>query len=189
MTNTMVGKIICGLMMVVSVGNSQDLRQYIGRSLFSDQKANRVGDAVTILVVEATNASNDAKTESGRSDNLSFQGSGSVSLPQVGVGIGHQFQGAGSTTSQGSVRAKISTRVDSVLANGNLVVNGKRTVVVNGEEQVIRISGVVRPSDVQSDNSVYSYNVADATIIIEGNGIVSRVQGPGFLTKFLHLLF
>ncbi|HUN65387.1 MAG TPA: flagellar basal body L-ring protein FlgH [Bacteroidota bacterium] len=189
MNKFLAGMLLFGLAAGASAVRGQDLRQYIGRSLFSDQKANRVGDAVTILVIEATNASNDAKTESGRNDNLSFQGSGSVNLPQVGVGIGHQFQGAGSTTSEGSVRGKISTRVDSVLANGNLVVNGKRTVVVNGEEQVIRISGIVRPVDIQSDNTVYSYNVADATIMIEGSGIVSKVQGPGFLTKFLHLLF
>jgi flagellar L-ring protein precursor FlgH len=148
-----------------------------------------VGDAVTILVVEATTASNDARTSSGREDNFSLSGSGSVDLPQVSAGLGSQFRGEGSTISRGSVRTKISTQVDSVLANGNLIVNGKRTIVVNGEEQILTISGVIRTSDIMADNSVYSFNLSDATIVFEGNGIVSQAQGPGILTKFLHFLF
>jgi flagellar L-ring protein precursor FlgH len=112
-----------------------------------------------------------------------------VDLPQVSAGLGSQFRGEGSTISRGSVRTKISTQVDSVLANGNLIVNGKRTIVVNGEEQILTISGVIRTSDIMADNSVYSFNLSDATIVFEGNGIVSQAQGPGILTKFLHFLF
>jgi flagellar L-ring protein FlgH len=178
-----------GMLALAGAGIAQDMRGYAGRSLFSDQKAIRVGDAVTILVVEATTASNDARTSSGREDNFSLSGSGSVDLPQVSAGLGSQFRGEGSTISRGSVRTKISTQVDSVLANGNLIVNGRRTIVVNGEEQVLTISGVIRTSDIMADNSVYSFNLSDATIIFEGNGIVSQAQGPGILTKFLHFLF
>jgi flagellar L-ring protein precursor FlgH len=178
-----------GILASAGAGIGQDMRGYAGRSLFSDQKAIRVGDAVTILVVEATTASNDARTSSGREDNFSLSGSGSVDLPQVSAGLGSQFRGEGSTISRGSVRTKISTQVDSVLANGNLIVNGKRTIVVNGEEQILTISGVIRTSDIMADNSVYSFNLSDATIVFEGNGIVSQAQGPGILTKFLHFLF
>jgi flagellar L-ring protein precursor FlgH len=59
---------------------------------------------------------------------------------------------------------------------------------VNGEEQTIKLSGIVRPSDVLADNSVYSFNISDAIIVFEGSGIVSRAQGPGWLTKLLHWL-
>lgn len=171
----------------------QSLRDNVGRSLFADQKANRSGDAVTILIVEVSSASNDAKTSSSRESNLSLTGSmktGSSAGTDLsgGVGLGNQFKGEGSTASNGSVRAKISARVDSVLANGNLMVSGNRTITVNGEEQTIKISGVVRPSDIQADNSVYSFNISDAVIVFEGSGIVSRAQGPGWLTKLLHWL-
>lgn len=171
----------------------QSLRDNVGRSLFADQKANRSGDAVTILIVEVSSASNDAKTSSSRESNLSLTGSmktGSSAGTDLsgGVGLGNQFKGEGSTASNGSVRAKISARVDSVLANGNLMVSGNRTITVNGEEQTIKISGVIRPSDIQADNSVYSFNISDAVIVFEGSGIVSRAQGPGWLTKLLHWL-
>jgi len=174
---------------VAQLVTAQDMRQYASRSLFADQKAYRIGDAVTILVVEATNASNDAQTTSERDDDFALRGSGTVSLPQVSVGVGSQFKGSGSTMSRGVVRTKISTKVDSVLANGNLLINGKRRIVINGEEQLLTIHGIVRTSDILADNSVYSYNVSDAEIVFEGSGIVSRAQGPGILTKFLHFLF
>ena len=66
---------------------------------------------------------------------------------------------------------------------------GHRTITVNGEKQNITLSGIVRPSDIQADNSVFSYSIAEAVITFEGEGVVSRAQGPGWITKFLHLLF
>jgi flagellar L-ring protein FlgH len=172
---------------------AQDMREAASRSLFADQKATRVGDAVTVLVVESSSASNDARTTSSRESDLSLgaavsTGSGSGTNPSFSLGTGNRFRGEGSTASHGSVRARITARVDSVLANGNLAVSGNRTIVINGEEQVIRLSGIVRPSDIQADNSVYSSNIADASVVFEGNGIVSKAQGPGWITKLLHWL-
>jgi flagellar L-ring protein FlgH len=188
-----VGSAMLMLIFCAAAVPAQDLRANIGRSLFADQKANRTGDAVTILVVETSSASNGAKTTSSRESNLSFSannstGTGTGLDMSAGMGVGNGFKGEGSTASNGSVRAKISARVDSVLANGNLLLNGNRTITVNGEEQTIKISGIIRPSDIQADNSVYSFNISDAVIVFEGNGIVSRAQGPGWLTKFLHWL-
>lgn len=174
---------------------AQSMRQNSMRSLFSDDKAVRPGDAITILVVEASSASNDAKTTTSRESNISLSatghsGSSSPGLDAAfGVGTGNSFQGSGATSNNGSVRAKLSARVDSVLSNGNISINGTRTIVINGEEQIIRISGLVRTSDIAADNSVYSYNIAEAHIVFEGNGIVSRAQGPGWITKLLHWLF
>jgi flagellar L-ring protein precursor FlgH len=170
------------------------MRDNSARSLFSDQKAMRIGDAVTILVVESSSASNDAKTTTSRESNLSLNVSGTTGTATgpnlgLGVGTGNSFKGEGETSANGSVRAKISARVDSVLSNGSMSLSGIRTIVVNGEEQTIRISGIVRPSDIAPDNSVYSYCIAEAHIVFEGNGIVSRAQGPGWMTKLLHWLF
>ena len=75
-----------------------------------------------------------------------------------------------------------------MLPNGNLMINGNRVIIVNGEKQTITISGIVRPSDIQADNSLFSYNISDARIAFEGDGIVSRAQGPGWITKLLHWL-
>jgi flagellar L-ring protein FlgH len=177
-----------------SLAFSQDLRENAGRSLFSDQKAVRVGDAVTILIVESSSATNDARTEASRSSNLTLNATGQTgdkAIPGVnlGVGTGNSFKGEGGTSASGSLRARISARIDSVLPNGNLLVHGNRKITINNEDQIIHISGVIRPSDIQADNSVYSYNISDAEIAFEGSGIVSRAQGPGWITKLLHFLF
>jgi flagellar L-ring protein precursor FlgH len=182
------------LVVATTTAFGQDMRDNLSRSLFADQKANRVGDAVTILVVENSSASNDARTSASRESNISFSASGKAgdsSIPDVslGVGSGNSFAGEGSTATRGTIKATLSARVDSVLTNGNLVVSGSKTLVINGEEQQILISGIVRPSDIRADNSVYSFNISEARISFEGSGIVSRAQGPGWVTKLLHWLF
>ncbi len=112
---------------------AQDMRQNYNKSLFSDQKANRIGDAVTILVVESSSASNDSKTATSRKSDISLASSGKnggTSLLDVGaaIGTGNSFQGIGATETKGSVRAKISARVDSLFSNGDLWISGSRTI-------------------------------------------------------------
>ena len=186
---------VVGAIALSHCASAQDLRDNLSRSLFSDQKANRVGDAVTVLVVEASSASNDTKSSASRTSAISVSGSaqaGSAALPSGGafnLGTGNTFNGSGTIQSQGSVRASISARVDSVLPNGNMIINGSRLISINGEDQIIKISGIIRPSDVQADNSVYSSSISDARIVFEGNGMIDRSQGPGWLTKLFHWLF
>jgi flagellar L-ring protein FlgH len=173
---------------------AQDMRQNAFSSLFADQKANRVGDAITIIVVEASQASNDAQTSSSRSSDLSLGGnlsSGSSTSSNVDFSLatGNDFTGSGSTKTTGMIKTKISATIDSVLANGNLLIKGSRKISINGEEQIINIKGVVRSSDIKADNSVLSYNISEAEITMEGNGLIDSAQKPGWLTKIFHWLF
>ena len=187
--------IIASLILFASINVfSQDMRQNSFQSLFSDQKANRVGDAVTILVVEASQASNNAETSTGKKSDLGFSASGGVgssTIPKTDIGIGsnNDFTGSGSTRTTGMIQTKISATIDSVLANGNLVINGSRRISINGEEQTIHIKGVVRSSDIRADNSVLSYNISEAEIVLEGSGMIDNAQRPGWLTKFFHWIF
>jgi flagellar L-ring protein precursor FlgH len=179
---------------LAATASGQDMRPNVFRSLFADQKANRIGDAITILVLETTLASNDARTNASRGSDLSLAASGSIGDSQIptvdfSLGTGNAFQGEGGTLTRGALRAKLSATVDSVFANGNLRISGTRKTIINGEEQTVRISGIVRPTDIQPDNSVYSYNISEALIAFEGSGIVANAQGPGLITKLLHLLF
>lgn len=172
----------------------QEMRKNAAYSLFSDEKAARVGDAITIVVVESSIATNNAETKSGRETNLGFDLSGQfdkTKLPSgnLDLGSGNDFKGSGSTKTSGVIQTKISATIDSVLANGNLIIRGSKKITINGEEQLISIKGIVRTSDVRADNSVLSYNISDAEITFEGNGIVSDAQSPGLLTKFLRMLF
>lgn len=179
---------------VAAIAHGQDMRSNASRSLFSDVKASRSGDAVMVLIVENTSAVNDARTATSRGTDLGLSanlstGSGSGKDISAGVGTDNQFKGEGTTSNSGSVRSKISARVDSVLANGNLAISGSRSITINGEEQKLQISGIVRPADVMADNSVYSFNISDAKILVQGDGSVTTVQEPGLITKFLRLLF
>jgi flagellar L-ring protein precursor FlgH len=186
--------VIVMLRVCLSISFAQDLRENLSRSLFSDQKATRVGDAVTIIVVETSSASNDSKSSTSRESDLSLSATakaGTNPIPDAGftLGTGNTFKGSGSTASNGSVRAKISARVDSVSSNGSMWINGSRIISINGEDQIIKISGLIRQSDVQSDNSVLSSSISDAKIVFEGSGMIDRSQSPGLFTKLFHWLF
>lgn len=177
-----------------SVLYSQNMSPNAGYSLFSDYKAAKVGDAITIIVVESSQASNNAETKTGRTSDLSigasFDMNNKASTTANGaLSTGNDFSGSGSTKTIGVVRTKISATIDSVLANGNLLIKGSRKISINGEDQMIYIKGIVRPSDIAADNSVLSYNISEAEIVFEGNGMIDNAQKPGWLTKFFHWLF
>jgi len=173
----------------------QNMRDNASVSLFSDQKASRVGDAITILVVEASSASNNAEKSTSRKSDLGFNGSGAFggtgagSSVAITAGTSNGFAGNGATKTSGMVSTKISATIDSVLNNGNMQIRGSRKIVINGEEQLMSIKGIVRPSDIMADNSVMSYNISEAEIVMQGKGLIDDAQSPGWLTKFLHWIF
>ncbi len=191
---------------LASIVTAQDMRQNSAFSLFSDNKAARQGDAVTIIVLESTLASNNSETSAGRQSDIGADlnagangsrgasNSGAYTFDVKGGGAGsigtaNDFRGSGSTKTTGMIRTKISAVVDTVLANGNLVLRGSKKISINGEDQIVNIKGVVRPVDIQPDNTVLSYNVTDAEISFEGSGLIDNAQKPGWLTKIFHWLF
>lgn len=187
-------KILLIILLSTFVLSAQDMRRNSFSSLFSDEKANRIGDAITIVVVESSQATNDARTAASRESTIGANLSGSfdaTSLPSgaLDVGTTNDFDGRGATSSSGMFKTKISATIDTVFANGNLRITGKRRISINGEEQLITIKGIVRTSDIQADNSVLSYNISEAEIVLEGSGMIERVQSPGWVTKFFHWLF
>ncbi len=166
-----------------------------GFSMFSDFKAGRIGDAVTILVIENSKASNQADIQTGKTSDLGFDATGTMDsepmLPSLDFDIGsrNNFKGGGGTNSIGAVSARISAMIDSVLSNGNLRIRGTRKIVVNGEEQAITISGIVRSIDIKSDNTVFSYNISNMELYFDGKGKIDDSQSPGWLTKVFHWIF
>ncbi len=187
-------RMIVIIWLVFTINFAQSMRQSSLYSLFSDNKAFQIGDAITIIVLESSQASNNAETSAGRNSSLGGNFSGSIdktNLPKTDISFGtdNSFTGSGSTKTSGVVKTKISAIVDSVYGNGNLRIRGSRKIVINGEEQLIKITGIVRPSDISSENSVYSYNISDAEITFEGNGLIDSSQKPGILTRLFHWLF
>ena len=163
-------------------------------SLFADYKASKVGDAVTVIVTEQNSASKDASTNTSRQSTINgtAQASyGAKNLPSAGLQLGtdNEFKGSGSTSEAGSVQAVLSARVTKVDGYCNLEIEGSRLISVNGQDQIIKLSGVIRPSDIQPDNTISSSYISDAKIIFEGSGSIDRAQSPGWITKFFHWLF
>jgi flagellar L-ring protein precursor FlgH len=181
--------------------------------LFLDTKARTAGDIVTVKIEESSKATNKANTKTARDSSLSagietFMGVedwwqdkvlrwlgsnmpkvnpfGSVS---VKGGMASEFEGDGSTTRSGDLTAYITCRVTDVLPNGNLRIVGTREVMVNHENQVIILSGVIRPRDIGDDNIITSIYVADAKIAYSGSGVIDDRQRPGWMANFLNTVW
>lgn len=162
------------------------------RSLYADRKAVKEGDVLTVLIYESTTASSRADTKTSKSDSASTKpGAGPLlsMLPEWSVSGKTGSQASGSTTRSGTLVGKISVVVKEVLPNGNLKVEGTRTVGVNGEKEKIVLTGIVRPEDVSAENTVPSTAIAQAEIHYEGKGPVGNKQREGLLTKLLKWLF
>jgi len=168
-------------------------------SMFADQKARTVGDIVTIKIAESSKATNKASTATDRSSSLSasvdafFNAEKRFPADQpffnpfakVAGGMESDFQGNGTTQRSGDLDAYITALVTQVLPNGNLIVTGSREVLINRENQIIQLSGVVRPRDINADNQVLSTYIADARISYSGSGVVNDRQKPGWLTAIV----
>jgi len=175
------------------VGNSEDLN-----SVYSDHKALKVGDIVTIIVVESTTGYNSAslKTQKDQSLNAGVgvsAWSGGVTSPfpfspAWGIGGQETQNGNGKSERAGGLTAKISAKVEKVLSNGNLSIKGTKIVQVNDDKQNLVITGTIRPEDISSDNTIYSTFVADAIIQYEGKGPIGEKTSPGIITRFLDWL-
>lgn len=160
---------------------------------FRDLKAYRVADIVTISVSESTNAVSQATTDSSKTSQTSAQFpnlfglEGRVAeLPNLlSGGRSSDFQGDASTTRRTILQTSIATRVVEVFPNGNLLLEGNREMLINGERQIVIIRGVVRPTDITPQNVVRSTVVSELEIRVAGRGIVTRAQDPGILHRVL----
>lgn len=162
------------------------------QSMFADKRAAGVGDIITIIVSESSTASknNSTVTEKKSSEaatitSFLFPGflAHKAAMPAVNYSSDLAHNGSGSISDSEAVVAKIAVRIVDVLPNGNFVVEGKRETAFSGENQTIVLHGVVRSADVASDDTVQSYNVADATIQIIGKGTVTDSQNKGWFTR------
>ena len=164
-------------------------------SFFSDHKSFSVGDVITIIIIEQTSASSSAGSETDKSFDHSLnvdQGAGTLNfIPMMSMGgkASNKASGDASTNRSGKFEGKITARIISIDDNGNLVIKGSRSLKVNGEEEVTSLEGMVRPQDVQADNSVYSYNIAEAKIVYKGKGDVHNGSKVGFLSKIINFIF
>jgi len=178
------------LLLGASPAAADDLYRPDGWSgLATDRRAAHVGDLLTILVYEASSASNVARSGSKKSSNLSGRISAGSSLNEsAGLGVAGNSDSQGSSGRSGQMVAQISAAVEEVLANGDLRVVGSQVLNLSGEKTVIRVRGRVRAADVSATNAVLSNRLADAEIDYDGKGYVSRSGKPGVLTRVFNWL-
>jgi flagellar L-ring protein precursor FlgH len=165
-------------------------------SIYTDHKAVKVGDIVTILIVESTTGSQSASLvtqkqqslQGGMGTSTSWGNGLSMTVPSWGAGGQENQNGSGQSERSGSLTAKLSARVEKVLSNGNLMIKGTKVVKINDENENLVISGVIRPEDIAADNTISSTNVADAIIQYEGTGPIGEKVSPGIFTRLLDWL-
>ena len=169
--------------------------------LFADRKAMRVNDILTVIIDEKTNLSSSAK-KSLASQNLdnfgvaNWQGNAgtvdklnSITNLSFGVNSNNAFSGSGSIKRNDTFSTTITARIVKVLANGNYFIMGQKEILVNGEKQIIKISGVVRPYDIDETNTIHSKYISDAKIYYETQGDIDRSTTKPWGSKILEALW
>lgn len=177
--------------------SSGSIWQESSASLAEDFKARRRGDIVTVVIAEQASATKEATTGTKRETGVSaaipnFMGIETTALANylnlnnlVNATTSSKYDGSGSTTRKDVLSATVSARVVDVLPNGNLRIEGQRSVRVNNEDQIMMLEGTVRPRDISQDNMISSAMIADARITYSGNGIITDRQQPGWLMNLV----
>jgi len=167
--------------------------------LFEDYSARRVGDILTIKLKEATTAKKKADSSETKEANVSIKaptlfGVAASTIfghsPETEMQANRTFQGQGDAQQSNSLTGDISVTVVEVLPNGNLRVRGEKRVSLTDGDEYVRVSGIVRPIDIDTNNSLSSSKLADATIMYTGEGALADSAKVGWLGRILlHPLF
>lgn len=155
--------------------------------LFEDVKANRIGDILTVVLVEQTSGQNSADSNIAQSTEMNVQtptfGGRTRAGMQIDLGSENSFNGASGSSQSNSLSGSITVTVHAVLPNGNLVVEGEKWIRINQANEFVRLKGVVRQLDIDTNNTLLSTQVADARISYGGTGATGN--NPGWAAKVL----
>ncbi len=162
-------------------------------ALYEGQRARRVGDPLSILLVEKTAASKSAgtKLDSSGGFGLTPPSTGALSLfkeSDASVSGKRNFNGTGTADQANALSGEISVTVAAVYPNGTMLVQGQKRVTLNRGDEFVQIKGIVRVADIDANNRVLSTRVADARIAYTGKGDVARASRQGWLSRFFSVI-
>jgi flagellar L-ring protein precursor FlgH len=173
-----------------------------GAAMARDTRAFRVNDLVTIKLNERSSGSNQSDTNLERSSENDFGASVFLGLEDPNPTIGQRnlnqvlkssssskFEGDGKTSRSNLLTGNVTTRVMRVLPNGDLMIAGQKTVMVNRERQVLTLVGTVRPVDIDADNRVASSTVGDLTVRLWGRGEIDATVKQGWFQRVMNLIW
>ncbi len=161
------------------------------QSLFSDPIARGEGDLLTVVIRENTQASHEADTNTGQG--LGIEVNPGVFLSDLFAGLSPSYsdysESGGRTQRSGSIVGEITVEVIEVLDTGNFRIEGTKGITVDGEHQEITLSGMIRPEDIEKDNSIESSRLADVDISYTGKGVIADKQRRSILEWLLNWIF
>ncbi len=173
--------------------NGAIFRPEMNVGLFDDNNARNIGDILTIVLNENTNASSSANTSATKDQKIDLPSpklagdkvtKDGKEILNNELNAGREFNGQGSSAQNSSFSGTISVTVSKVLPNRNLVIRGEKLVRLNQAEEFIRFSGIVRPQDIKPDNTVESNRVANVHVMYAGDGTISAANSMGALGRF-----
>lgn len=177
-----------------SVANGSIFQANKDVALFENAVASRVGDILTVQLVESTSASKKSSTSTKKATNASLGAGTSVfgspitiggkNVLEAGIGDSSDFTGEGNSAQSNSLAGDITVTVAKRYSNGNLLIRGQKWIAINQGREFVRIQGIVRAVDIQADNTVPSTKVADATISYGGQGALADANAKGWLSRF-----
>ncbi len=165
-----------------------------GLALFEDEKARQVGDIILVQLSERTNASSRASSSTNKSSSADASVGlllgraptmAGVPLLNSNLSSENDFTGSGDTQQSNSLTGTIAVTVAEVLSNGYLVVRGEKLISINQGDEYVRLSGIIRPRDIDASNMVASTQVANAQIVYGGQGPIGNANEMGWLSRVL----
>ncbi len=162
------------------------------RNIYSDGRAGRVGDIITINLTERTQSSKQSSTSLDKSTNVNLPTPNVMGEPvtvfgrevSAGVSGNSSFDGDSSSNMRNQLSGNITATIHEVYPNGVMLVRGEKWVTLNQGDEYIRISGLVRPQDIGPDNTLDSTRLADARITYSGTGATADVNVMGWISRF-----
>jgi flagellar L-ring protein precursor FlgH len=162
-------------------------------SLYQDSVARHIGDVVTIKLEEVTQGHKKSKTKTTKSTADSFGPTQLFGRPSPALNFnvagGQDFNGEGEANQENKLQGTVSVTVVNVLSNNNLVIQGESWLTLTQGREYIRLSGIIRPQDINPDNTVSSQRIANARIAYTGNGQVGNVARGGIITQLITKYF
>lgn len=158
-------------------------------ALHADTRAHETGDVVTVRVVEIASASTSANTDTEKNVSLGGQVRADDITHRGSLDFDNNFDGGGRIQREGRLVATVTATVTDVFPNGDIALTGRQLIEVNGDKQVIMVTGRARRRDITSDNSILSTRLADSDIRYLGEGLLERKQRQGVLQWFMDFIF
>ncbi len=163
--------------------------------LFEDLRAARVGDILTVVLTEQTQASNNSQTSTSKESSATIANPTVLGRPITRNGSPvfggslegeNTFDGSGSTSQSNSLSGDVTVTVIERLPNGNLVIQGEKWLTINQGREFIRVTGVIRPNDIALDNTIASTRIANAQLAYSAKGALADANRMGWLSRFFN---